>query len=188
MEAPAPPPEGALLHRARESASITITEAARSAGITDTRWSQIERGYERRKGTDVPARAKAGTLARMAQAIALSPERLEDEGERPDAAEILREIQRTAAPSAPVTAHGAVAYPEQPAGAPAGLPEVTEAARRRYPHDLLLQMIESLPSSRGKRDELIRATLEAREEEDRAGDPGASEETALQYGLILSQR
>jgi transcriptional regulator with XRE-family HTH domain len=95
MEASPPPPEGALLHRARESAEITIADAARAAGITDTRWSQIERGHERRKGMDVPARAKAGTLARMARAIGVSPERLESEGRRPDAAEILREILRT---------------------------------------------------------------------------------------------
>jgi transcriptional regulator with XRE-family HTH domain len=95
MEASPPPPEGALLHRARESAEITIADAAKSAGITDTRWSQIERGHERRKGMDVPARAKAGTLARMARAIGIPPERLESEGRRPDAAEILREILRT---------------------------------------------------------------------------------------------
>jgi transcriptional regulator with XRE-family HTH domain len=92
MEASPPPPEAVLLYRARESAEITMADAARSAGITDTRWSQIERGHERRKGIDVPARAKAGTLARMARAIGISPERLESEGRRPDAADILREI------------------------------------------------------------------------------------------------
>jgi transcriptional regulator with XRE-family HTH domain len=99
MQAPSPPPEASLLHRARESAEITMAEAAKTAGITDTRWSQIERGHERRKGIDVPARAKAGTLARMARAIGISPERLESEGQRPDAAEILREILRDDRPA-----------------------------------------------------------------------------------------
>src|ERR1700722_7512789 len=42
MQAPPPPPEASLLHRARESAEITMAEAAKTAGITDTRWSQIE--------------------------------------------------------------------------------------------------------------------------------------------------
>lgn len=95
MEAPPPPPEASLLYRARESAEITIADAAKAAKITDTRWSQIERGHERRKGIDVPARAKAGTLARMARVVGIPPDRLESEGRRPDAAEILREILRS---------------------------------------------------------------------------------------------
>lgn len=112
MEA-SPPPEASLLYRARESAGVTLADAAKAAGITDTRWSQIERGHERRKGIDVPARARAGTLARMARAIGIPPERLESEGQRPDAAEILREILRQPTPgprplrpalSVPVTA------------------------------------------------------------------------------------
>jgi transcriptional regulator with XRE-family HTH domain len=111
-----PPPEASLLHRTRESAGITITEAARAAGITDTRWSQIERGHERRKGIDVPARAKAGTLARMARAIGISPERIESDGERPDAAEILREMLRAPEPAPPQAAVPGSPPPSAPGG------------------------------------------------------------------------
>lgn len=72
-----------------------MAQAAEEAGVSLARWSHIENAYETRQGTTRPVKAKADTLARMARAIGLSPERLESEGQRPDAAEILREILRT---------------------------------------------------------------------------------------------
>jgi hypothetical protein len=41
-----------------------------------------------------PARAKPVTIAHMAYAVGLSPERLESEGQNPEAAAILREVIR----------------------------------------------------------------------------------------------
>jgi transcriptional regulator with XRE-family HTH domain len=94
MDRPPAPPEAALLRLAREAANIKVSEAARAAGISTARWSQIENGYETRHGGFKEVRAKAGMLARMAKVPGLTPERLAEEGQRPDAAEVLREIQR----------------------------------------------------------------------------------------------
>lgn len=94
MSRPAPPPEAVLIRLVREAAGIKTPEAARIAGISKARWSQVELGYEWREGGFRPVRAGAGTLAHMAYAAGVSPERLETEGERPDAAAVLREIER----------------------------------------------------------------------------------------------
>jgi len=102
MNRPAPPPEAALIRLVREAANITITEAARRYGEQSGRsmsrgwWNQIEAGYQRRVGTDIPVRnVAARVIAHMAAVLAISPERLESEGERADAAEVLREILRS---------------------------------------------------------------------------------------------
>jgi hypothetical protein len=68
--------------------------AAHAAGISKGRWSQVELGYESRTGEVRPVQGSDGTIARMAHAVGISPERLETEGGRPDAAVILREIIR----------------------------------------------------------------------------------------------
>ena len=98
---PAPPPAAALLRLARKAAGLSVSEAARQAsasmprGISTARWSQIENGYEIRAGGHIhPVEAEAGMLAHMAGIVGVSPERLETEGQRPDAAEIVREIAR----------------------------------------------------------------------------------------------
>lgn len=91
MEKPTPPPEAVLIRRAREAARIKTPAASRAAGISTARWSQVENGYETRLGRPKPVRAPAGTLAHMAHAVGVTPERLEAVG-RSDAAEILREI------------------------------------------------------------------------------------------------
>lgn len=170
MEASPPAPEGALIHRARESAEISIPAAAKAAGITDTRWSQIERGRERRKGTDVPARAKAGTLARMARAVGVSPERLETEGARPDAAEILREILRsvTPEPGPPRNPFAHLAPPE---------PE-DDAAWVMFPDpgDKLLRWIWRLPVAVSEREQLVR---DVRARRRAAQDPPGRESAGL---------
>lgn len=98
---PAPPPEAVLIRVARDAAGLTITEAARrvaaanpDTGVSTARWSQIEQGYEVRGGQVREVHAKPGMLARMAAILSLTPQRLTEEGERPDAAEILSEIER----------------------------------------------------------------------------------------------
>jgi transcriptional regulator with XRE-family HTH domain len=107
MSSPSPPPEAVLLRRVREAAGLKLPAVAREAGVSVARWSQVENGYETRAGMRRPVRARAGTLAHMAAALPLSPERLATEGERPDAADVLREIQHgEAAPRPPqLTVH-----------------------------------------------------------------------------------
>lgn len=96
--------------------------------------------------------------------------------------------------SGPVTVSGPVAvYPEPVSGSPAAPPpspdpEPTEAARKLFPGDLLLQLLYSLPSTEEKRAGLIEETRRQRESESHHGGSRASEESALQSGLILSQR
>lgn len=99
MERPPTRPEGALIRLARKAAHVTVPDAARSAGISKARWTQVESGRESRNGTERVVNAKADTIAHMARAVGLPPERLESEGERPDAAEVLREILRAQPPS-----------------------------------------------------------------------------------------
>jgi transcriptional regulator with XRE-family HTH domain len=89
---PEPPPYGALIEDAREKAGLSAREAARRTGISDAWWRYLVRGYQKAPG-DLNARAE--TIARMARVVGVTPDRLETEGERPDAAEILREILRT---------------------------------------------------------------------------------------------
>lgn len=88
---PAPPPEATLIRLARQAARIKAPAAARAAGISTARWSQIENGYERREGLYKPIAGTAPTIAHMARAVGLTPDRLEAAG-RPDAAEVLTEI------------------------------------------------------------------------------------------------
>jgi transcriptional regulator with XRE-family HTH domain len=97
MERPPARPEGALLRLARQAAGLSIPEAVRLSGVSKARWSQVESGHETRAGVIRPVQAKADTLARMARAVGVTPERLESEGQRADAAEILREILRAPA-------------------------------------------------------------------------------------------
>lgn len=103
MDKPAPPPEAVLLRRIRIAAGIRASAAAAEVAkhslrrFSASRWSQIENGYETRDGSYKLVRAPADTLARMAgvlHAYGLTPERLETEGQRPDAAEIFREMLR----------------------------------------------------------------------------------------------
>jgi transcriptional regulator with XRE-family HTH domain len=93
MSKPQPPPEAVLIRLAREAAHTRTADAAREAGVSKARWSQIESGYESRQGTYEPVVARAVTLAHMAHAVGLTPARLEGAG-RPDAAAVLAEILR----------------------------------------------------------------------------------------------
>lgn len=106
-EPPAPPPEAALLRLAREAAGLSPeTAAARTTvQLGGSRWRQIEAGYRGgRTKPPVLVVAQDRTLAHMAYAVGISPERLA-QVDRAGAAEILREIERSAdiahAPPAP---------------------------------------------------------------------------------------
>lgn len=101
MNTPAPPAAAVIIRLAREAAGIRVADAAAKAGISVARWSQIENGHETRQGEIRPARAKSATLARMAAAVGVSSARMEAEGCDPEAAAIMREIERQARPAPP---------------------------------------------------------------------------------------
>jgi transcriptional regulator with XRE-family HTH domain len=94
MDTSAAPPYGDLLERARMSTRTSIDRAAAAAGITRQTWINIVKGRT--------VRPKAETVAAMAIAVGIPPERLHKEGLHPDAAALMREMQRAA--PAPVTA------------------------------------------------------------------------------------
>jgi transcriptional regulator with XRE-family HTH domain len=89
---PPVPPDAAVIRLAREGAGISMAHAAERARMSKARWVQIENGRETRRGQVRPVRAKPVTIAHMAHAVNLPPERLESEGRNPEAAAILREI------------------------------------------------------------------------------------------------
>jgi transcriptional regulator with XRE-family HTH domain len=95
MSQPAPPPEAVLIRLVREAGNIKLPAAAKAAGISVARWSQIENGYEMRLGEARPVQGTRSTIAHMAAAIGLEPARLATEGARPDAAAVLAEILRS---------------------------------------------------------------------------------------------
>lgn len=92
MDKPPQRPEATLLRRARKAAGRRIPAVAAEAGVSPSWWSQVENSAVARDGAYLPVKAEAGTFAHMAYAVGITPERLETEGERPDAAEILREV------------------------------------------------------------------------------------------------
>ena len=149
---PAPPPYGSLLEVARKGAGLSIQRAADAAGISKATWIDTVRGYRKRNGAWEHIEPKSETIARMAHAVGVSPERLTEEAGRPDAAEILTEIGRGASsvprPSAPVSAPPPVSSPDSPDAMDELRPEAEwDDAWRLYPH----------PDDRAKRD-IIRLT------------------------------
>lgn len=90
---PEPPAYGLLIEDAREKLGLSVREAARRAGISDAWWRYVVRGYQNLSGGGYgQMRGPADTVAAMARVVELSPERLESEGQRPDAAAKLRKI------------------------------------------------------------------------------------------------
>jgi transcriptional regulator with XRE-family HTH domain len=90
---PAPPPEAVLLRLVRKASRVTLADAAKAAGISKAWLSSIENGHDMRGAAGVrPVRASDMIVAHLAAYLGISPARLEDEGERPDAAAVLREI------------------------------------------------------------------------------------------------
>lgn len=89
---PPPPPSGQLIARKRLAPpKMSVTEAARRAGISDTRWSQLEKGYRMNRGRPEEEWAPADTLALMARVAGVTPAELEEAG-RADAAAELAEL------------------------------------------------------------------------------------------------
>jgi transcriptional regulator with XRE-family HTH domain len=88
-ERPNPPPWGALITAALAREGISAREGARRAGLSEGRWRQITGGYQVvSPGVYAEVRGPAGTLARMAAVVGVSPAELRAAG-REDAAELL---------------------------------------------------------------------------------------------------
>jgi hypothetical protein len=91
-----PTPEGRLIRQVRSLAipKLSIPAAAARIDLSAEQWGYVERGYYPARDGN-PARTfspPAATLAKMAYALRITPEQLASEGQRPDAAEALREI------------------------------------------------------------------------------------------------
>lgn len=85
---PEPPPAyGALIEAAREAAGLSRREAARRAGISDAWWRYVVQGWQ-----NGPISGAADTVAKMARVVGVTPDELETEGQRADAARVLREV------------------------------------------------------------------------------------------------
>jgi transcriptional regulator with XRE-family HTH domain len=92
---PEPQPEGKLISYARMIAGLSVREAARRAGISEARWRQIANGYQVTRGEYFPeVGSPAGTVARMARGVYVTPEALEEAG-RADAAGELRNLNHS---------------------------------------------------------------------------------------------
>ncbi|MEU8870517.1 helix-turn-helix transcriptional regulator [Streptomyces javensis] len=95
---PEPPPEAALIRTALKATRLSARSAAKRAGISDARWRQITSGYQSVGGEQIPVRAPADTLARMAQVVGVTTDQLTGAG-REDAAQALGEIEALAPPT-----------------------------------------------------------------------------------------
>jgi transcriptional regulator with XRE-family HTH domain len=91
---PPEPSYGVLIELARKAAGITIQRAAGAAGVSKATWIDNVRGYRKRGNAAEPVYPKPETIAHMAHAVGVTPERMETEGGLGDAAAILREILR----------------------------------------------------------------------------------------------
>ncbi len=81
-----PPPEARLIAELRaKPPRMSMSEAARRADISLTRWRQLENGYRPFKGVNYPETGPAQTIAKMAMVVGATPQQLADAG-RADAA------------------------------------------------------------------------------------------------------
>jgi hypothetical protein len=141
-ERPPQPPEGKLIADALEASGLSIREASRRANISYGRWRQITSGYQNvSPGSFASVRAPAGTLARMARVVGVTPERLASDGQRPDAAAVLSEILRSAAePSPPPRLVAAVPGPPSPDEMPRPDDRIADPAVRADVHDRMMRL------------------------------------------------
>lgn len=88
-----PPPESRLLGAARKHLGISMRKAAEWARLSPERWRQIEQGKATvGRGLEIPVTGvPADTIARMARAVDVTPDDLDEAG-RHDAAAELRKI------------------------------------------------------------------------------------------------
>jgi len=95
---PDPTPEGKLIRRAMQRKGVNAPDVAPLAGISTGRWRHIVNGAQPLgRGQYHRVVAPADTLAKMAMAVDLTPEQLQQAG-RGDAAAVLRELLAVEAP------------------------------------------------------------------------------------------
>lgn len=82
MSAPKPPPEALLIAAKRQAKvpRLSRTQAALRAGMSATRWRQLEDGAILIRGRRYPETAPDDTLARMAWVVGASPAELRKAG------------------------------------------------------------------------------------------------------------
>lgn len=91
---PQPPTAGRVLRVAREALGLSSPAVATATGVSKATISNIENGYQVREGgRRVAVTGKAGTVARLAAYLGVTPAQLTDAG-RADASEVLQEILR----------------------------------------------------------------------------------------------
>jgi transcriptional regulator with XRE-family HTH domain len=131
------PPYGVLIEAAREDAGLSRREAARRAGISDSWWRYVAAGWQ-----NGPLAGTPDTVAAMARAVGVTPDDLENEGERPDAARVLRGMLLADAPPQPPAR-----WDEEPQG---------DAAWALFPADRTKRWLWRTPNlSEDERAELI---------------------------------
>ncbi|MFK0172677.1 hypothetical protein ACIQU5_28160 [Streptomyces sp. NPDC090306] len=153
---PPPPDEAVLIRLAREAAGLS---PERAAALTDgkvggARWRQIERGH--RGDIDKPVIGPDATVAQMARAVGITPERLAEAG-RERAAEILAEIQRSE-PAAEASGPASDAVSQLPA----------------WQQEVILRVLDERPRSRREKALLLR-TLAAKLETETETDDSAGQ-------------
>lgn len=109
MTTPTPeqPREGALIQAARERLvpKVSANKLGELAGMSGTRWRQIERGYSTpRAGQHIEVHAPPETLARMAHAVGVTPAQLRGV-DRADAAEAYERLRGAGADAPPIEVH-----------------------------------------------------------------------------------
>jgi transcriptional regulator with XRE-family HTH domain len=144
------PPYGVLIEAVREKAGLSRREAARRAGISDAWWRYVAAGWQ-----NGPVTGTADTVAAMARAVGVPPERLEAEGERPDAARVLRGILGDG-PAPPLRA-----VPDRPL--PDDGPEIAALIRDWPELETIWRLADAdgKPYPREERWRLVRAHLDA---------------------------
>ncbi|OBF14438.1 hypothetical protein A5746_14390 [Mycolicibacterium conceptionense] len=87
--------------RKRVRPAMSVRKAAEAASISEGRWRSLAKGtHQVSKGTAVPTRAPADTLARMARTVGATPDQLREVG-RGDAADELAALGRDSLRSRP---------------------------------------------------------------------------------------
>lgn len=178
-ETPRQTREGSLIEAAAKASGRSIRQLAANAGISDTRWRHIVRGWQPAPGgSQSPVNAPASTLARMAHAAGVTPEALAETG-RTDAADLLARMNEDSAGTALGGAAGTLA-----AG---GNVTFHSGLRRAVPDEIDMIAESKTMSPRQKLERIrlvlaLRAEAEAEEAQDRAQQeaPAADAEASVE--------
>jgi hypothetical protein len=133
-QTPQPPPEAVVIKDALRRARLSGREAARRAGLSETRWRQIVNGYQDVGGVRIPVTAPDETLVRMAQVVSVTSDQLRQAGRSP-AAELLDELAKPPTPASTPEASASNAQIEAITALLATLtPEAREQVLSRFNH------------------------------------------------------